>query len=73
MKPVEPSPDLQEVKIDGSAGSIEDQSKAQTEDDVVPEHFVCPDTPDVEIMPHREIKHPQQESFLPDQGCVSKR
>ena len=73
MRPVEPCPDLQEVKIDGSAGSVEDQSQAQTQDDVVPEHFVCSDTSDIEIMAHREIKHPQQESFIPDQSGVSKR
>ena len=65
--------DLQEIKIDGSAGSIQDQCQTETEDEAVPEHFVCPDTPDIEIMAHREIEHPQQESFLPNKSSVTKR
>ena len=65
------TPDLQEVKIDGSTGSVQDQSQTEAEDGAVPQQFVRADTADIEIMTHGEIEYPQQESFLPHQSAIS--
>ena len=64
-------PHLKEVKIDDSAGSVQDQSQTEAEDGAVPQQFIRADTADIEIMAHGEIEYPQQESFLPHQSAIS--